>query len=83
MLRPTSAKRLGSEASLFKKKTSPGAVTRGLAGRSPSSRIRDIDRELRVLESSYLRQMQQCTDLHSQIVALLKEKNESLNEALL
>mmetsp|Transcript_6180 Transcript_6180/g.10110 ORF Transcript_6180/g.10110 Transcript_6180/m.10110 type:complete len:141 (+) Transcript_6180:1379-1801(+) len=83
MLRPATAKKMGSESSLFKKKASPLPVSRGVLARSPSSRIRDIDRELRLLESNYIRQMQQCTDIHNQIVALMKEKNNSLNEALL
>ena len=82
MLRPTTAKRMGSDPLLFKKKTSPSPTSRGII-RSPSARIRDIDRELRLLESNYFRQMQQCTDTHNQIVALMKEKNDSLNEALL
>ena len=76
-----------SEASLFKKKTPPRSVVsgggRGALVRSPSARIRDIDRELVILENNYLKQMQQCTQLHSQIVNLMKEKNANLNEALL
>lgn len=80
MLRPTTAKRMLSESSLVYQKKSQG---RGTLARSHSSKIRDIDQELRILERNYMKQMQQCTELHNQIVSLMKEKNDSLHEALL
>lgn len=91
MLRPATAKKIGSESSILKSTkmtssigSSSSASSRGVLTRSPSTRIRDIDRELRLLESSYMRQMQQCSDLHNQIVALMKEKNVCIEkEALL
>lgn len=79
MLRSASAKKMGSNSSLSQKK----AHEKRALSRSHSSKIRDIDQELVILERNYTKQMLQCTELHHQIVSLMKEKNESLNEALL
>lgn len=83
MLRPTTAKKMVSVLDSTRSLSPKKSQGRGTLARSHSSKIRDIDQELRILERNYLKQMLQCTELHNQIVFLMKEKNESLHEALL
>lgn len=86
MLRSPVGPRTKSEPFVMKEPSNENggqAPARRVLSRSSSSTIRDIDRELKALETAYLKKMQQCTELHNQIVELLKVKNESLNEALL
>ena len=79
MLRPATAKKMMSDTNIYRM-NSPGRSPRHS---SSPARIREIDIEIRTLEVAYLKQMQQCTELHNKIVSLMKEKNAALHEAML